>query len=109
MIVQFFYWTRRLQKPEALVSWQRQPGSEFDVRLIAKGLEGAMCGFLLSSLFYNQIYIHWFWSLLILAYLLHHLVYPGPTPVPRGRARQQAVPASPRQQAVPASPRRRRG
>lgn len=70
MIAAFVRWNAALRTERARVLWNSGGGSELDLPMIARGLEGAMLGYLCTALFYNQIYIHWFWSLLILCYAL---------------------------------------
>lgn len=70
MIVGFFRRVRRLQSERAGALWRQRGGRDLDLRMIARGLEGAMVGYLVNSAFYNQIYIHWFWSLIILSLVL---------------------------------------
>lgn len=72
MVVNFFWWTRQIRSKAAVAVWQ---GYRSDINLVAwsRGLDGAMVGFLLTSIFYNQLYVHWFWSLLIMAFALHRI------------------------------------
>lgn len=70
MIVSFFRWNARLRTAAARAAWANQGGSELDLRLIARGLDGSMLGFLISGVFYNQMYIHWFWSMLTISFVL---------------------------------------
>jgi O-antigen ligase len=70
MIVGFFRRIRRLRREDAAQRWRAAGGTGVDLRTVALGLEGAMVGYLCSSPFYNQLYIHWFWSLLALAVTL---------------------------------------
>jgi len=76
MIGGFFIRTRRLQKAEAVNEWNRRGGQGFDLPAIVRGLEAAMIGYLATSMFYNQLYIHWFWSLFTFGFLLSLLVSP---------------------------------
>jgi O-antigen ligase len=70
MIVGFFRRIRRLRREDAAIWWARRGGAGVDVRMIARGLEGAMVGYLVSAVFYGQVYFHWFWSLMTMAYVL---------------------------------------
>jgi O-antigen ligase len=76
MIAGFFRWNRRLRTGDARALWSRRGGEDLDVRMIGRGLEGAMVGYLATSVFYNQLYIHWFWSLLTISYVLAGLTVP---------------------------------
>jgi len=77
MIVGFFRRNGRLRKGDARARWAARGGRDMDLRMVSLGLEGAMVGFLICSIFYNQLYIHWFWSLLTISYVLAELT--GPT------------------------------
>jgi O-antigen ligase len=70
MIVAFFRRMRRLRAEDAGRRWIAQGGGDVDLRAISLGLEGAMVGYLGSAFFYNQLYIHWFWSLLVMSWVL---------------------------------------
>lgn len=73
MVVGFFRRIRRLQTEGAIARWRGRGGEGVDLCLISRGLEGAMVGYLVNSVFYNQLYIHWFWSLVTIAYVLSGL------------------------------------
>jgi O-antigen ligase len=77
MIAGFFWRMRRIQSKDAIIKWNSLGGEGFDLRAIARGLEGAMIGFLATSIFYNQLYIHWFWSLITIGYVLAGIVSPA--------------------------------
>jgi O-antigen ligase len=77
MIIGFFRRVRRIRAKEAIARWSNCGGNEWDLRMIAFGLEASMVGYLATSPFYNQIYIHWFWSLITIAYVLGRLTSPG--------------------------------
>jgi O-antigen ligase len=87
MLAGFFRRTARLRTPEASTRWAAQGGGALDARIIALALDGAMVGWLACSIFYNQIYLHWFWSLLIFAHVMAEVVGRDPdaaggTPAP---------------------------
>jgi O-antigen ligase len=49
-------------------AWTSQPGAFIDSNNLALGLEAAMIGVLVSSVFYPQFFInYWFWSIMMLA------------------------------------------
>jgi O-antigen ligase len=77
MVLAFFRWNARLRRPDAVARWTALGGGAMDLRAVSLALEGAMIGWLASSVFYNQIYLHWFWSLLTLSYTLALLVAPA--------------------------------
>jgi len=84
MILGFFRWNARLRTDAARAAWASQGTPDLDLRLIARGLDGSMLGFLLSGVFYNQMYIHWFWSLLTISFVLVRIAVPA---VPRSSRR----------------------
>lgn len=92
MIANFFRWNGQFRASNRATVGSSTLGSEFDARLISYGLDGAMLGYLLTSIFYNQIYyIHWFWSLLTIARYLSlaargHTAGIALTPTPHNRA-----------------------
>jgi len=69
MIADFFLRLRRLRRPEVVAYWRQATGNRLDVALLSLGLECAMVAFLANGFFYNQMYIHWFWTLTCMAYL----------------------------------------
>jgi O-antigen ligase len=86
MIIGFFWWNRRLQSEEATARWRERGGGSFDIRMMARGLDGAMVGYLATCIFYNQLYFnHWFWSLLTLSYVLRGVTGPMPSQRAGGR------------------------
>jgi O-antigen ligase len=96
MIYNFFRWNIRLRTKAAIASWRSMGGTDLDLRSITRGLDGAMLGFLITSIFYNQLYIHWFWSLLIFSFVLHRMVVVMPSirarQVPQGTGPLAPVP-----------------
>jgi len=62
-------WIRQLRAPGAQEEWKRR-GGELDLRLVSYGLEGMLLAYLGTSIFYNQLYIHWIWSVMTIAFVL---------------------------------------
>jgi O-antigen ligase len=85
MIAGFFWRMQRIQSKDAIIKWNSLGGEGLDLRAIARGLEGAMIGFLATSIFYNQLYIHWFWSLITIGYVLAGIVSPAAQPLSTSR------------------------
>ena len=67
-----------LRSRRALQHWETTTGGEFDLRYLSWGLEAGMIGFLATAVFYNQLYIHWLYTLFIMNTLLHQLSRPLP-------------------------------
>jgi len=86
MVTDFFVRLRRLRRPSSVVYWRHATSGRLDVSMLSLGLECAMVGYLANGLFYNQIYIHWFWTLCCLAYVLT---------INTGRPRRRSDPAPP--------------
>jgi hypothetical protein len=70
MLVGFVRRNARLRRPEAQARWLARGGQAFDLRAVSLALDGAMLGWLGCSIFYNQLYVHWFWSLITMSYAL---------------------------------------
>jgi O-antigen ligase len=62
-------WIRQMRRPGAQEEWRRRGGG-LDLRLVSYGLEGMLLAYLGTSIFYNQLYVHWIWSLMTIAFLL---------------------------------------
>lgn len=77
MVVDFWRRNARLRLPEFVASWARQTGGKYDLRWIAVGLEGAMVAYLATGIFYAQLYMHWFFSLVLLNILVHSMALPN--------------------------------
>jgi len=78
MVLGFFRRNAHLRREDAKARWASWGGEVLDVRMISLGLDAAMIGWIGCSLFYNQIYLHWFWSLITLSYALALVVDRAP-------------------------------
>lgn len=67
------FWKRNAElRSAALVSgWWSATHHRFDLRMLSLALEAAMVGFLANGFFYNQFYVHWLYSILIVNRVLH--------------------------------------
>ena len=70
MLVAIVRWNRFLRTPGAQLAWDARGGQGLRLRILSFGLEGLLVAYLGTSIFYNQLYIHWIWSLLTISYLL---------------------------------------
>jgi O-antigen ligase len=77
MFIGIFRWCRWLRTPQAQTAWIQQGGAGLDIGKVSLGFEGATVAYICTALFYNQLYIHWLWSLLAITYMLFHLTRPG--------------------------------
>ncbi len=93
----FDFWRRniRLRRPSVVRRWNETSGSQFDLRPLSLGLECAMVAFLGNGVFYNLMYIHWFWTVLALNYVLYLVAVDGrakPRQVSHSRQRRLSTP-----------------
>jgi O-antigen ligase len=87
MLAGFIIRLRRLRSPEVVAAWNEAIDGELDLYQLTIGLELAMVGFLVGAFFYNELYHHWFYTLVMLAFCLHR------TAIPLGAARGPAAAA----------------
>lgn len=66
MLFDFWRRGRYLRTKRAGNAWLASGGREVSLRYISLGLELAMIGFLLTGLFYAQLYVHWLYTLIFL-------------------------------------------
>ena len=64
-----YRWIRQMRAPGAQDEWRRR-GGQLDLRLVSYGLEAMLLAYLGTSIFYNQIYISWIWSLMTISCVL---------------------------------------
>jgi O-antigen ligase len=79
MLVDFFRRLRGIRAPSARAIWQRTVGGRIDILYLSLGLEAVMVGFLVGGVFYNQLYRHWFYTLVLFAILLSEVTRRAPT------------------------------
>ncbi len=72
MIIGFFRRVGQLRTSRARRAWSLAGGAGFDLKYLSLGLEGAMVGFLVAGVFYNQVYRHWFYTLLLFSFLFSY-------------------------------------
>jgi O-antigen ligase len=70
MLVGFVRRARFLRSRRASDEWSRYQGDSFELANLSRALEVTMIAFLANGFFYNQIYIHWFWTLILMMYVL---------------------------------------
>lgn len=79
---------RRLRTAAAVAAWRRR-GGRFDLRCASLAIEMGIIGFLCNGLFYNQLYVHWYWTLLSLSLALNRSL--GGLRPAKGRRRREGV------------------
>lgn len=96
MLFDFFRRLRMLRRRSAIERWRAATRGAVDLRYVSLGLECAMAAYLVNGIVYNQIYIHWFWSLVTIVYVLSIVTAESGAPAPRrpGAATPRTVPAS---------------
>jgi O-antigen ligase len=82
------FWKRNVQlRSEPFISgWWSATQQGFDLHMLSLALEAAMVGYLVTSVFYDQLYVHWFYSLLAVNVVLHMnakrvMIHQSPLPV----------------------------
>jgi O-antigen ligase len=97
------FWRRNaaLRSREADKLW-RARGGQYRIRMLALGLEAAMVGFLIPSLFYGLITMPWLYTVLALNLLLHSMVFGRKGRQP-DRRRRRPAPAQSMTPAIAAS------
>lgn len=95
LLAQFWRRGRELSKPAALATWRAAGGVE-DIRALALGLECGMVAFLASAYFYNQLYVSWFFTLMISNTLLWSIAVKPAQAVPVKRGRSMRLSPAPR-------------
>lgn len=75
MTIECFRRLKRLRAPPAVAAWRRRGGT-MELRSLSLGLELGMIAFLVNAVFYNQLYIHWFWTLCGLPIALSYAARP---------------------------------
>jgi O-antigen ligase len=71
MLVDFRKRNAALRSPAFTAAWARATRGHVDLHGLSLGLEGAMVAFLFTGFFYDQLFVHWLYSLLALNALLH--------------------------------------
>ena len=86
LVIDFVRRNRAIRSRRALHYWATTTAAEFDLRYLSWGLEAGFIGFLGCALFYNQLYVHWFYTLSIVNALLYQLSRPSPRTAMHARA-----------------------
>lgn len=74
MIVDFWKRNSALRSPAFRAAWARTTAGRLNLRALSLGLEGAMIAFLITGAFYDQLFVHWVYSLLTINAVLHAAV-----------------------------------
>ncbi len=64
MLFDFVWRNRRLRNRSVREAWAREGPAMPDLRYLALGLEAGLLGFLTTALFYNQLYVHWIYTII---------------------------------------------
>lgn len=71
LVVDFWKRNSELRSRQFIDAWRSVTEQRLDLRMLSLALEAGMVGFLAGGVFYNQLYPHWFYSLLVLNRLLY--------------------------------------
>jgi putative inorganic carbon (HCO3(-)) transporter len=74
MLVDFWKRNAALRSQAFILAWSRATRGQLDLRSLSLGLEGAMIAFLITGIFYDQLFVHWLYSLLTINAVLHAAV-----------------------------------
>jgi O-antigen ligase len=85
ILLDFFRRNRALRMPAAIARWSEGTAGQTDLRAISLGLEAAMAGYLVSSVFYDQLYSSALYSLVALNLVLWSVTAPPDGPRRAGR------------------------
>jgi len=76
-ILYCFMNNRLLMSDEAQLVWGKDAGEFLDARSLGLGLEAGMMAYLFNAFFYNQYYVPWFWSFILLSVLCGNVTRRG--------------------------------
>jgi O-antigen ligase len=93
------FWKRNteLRSMTLTAAWQSATDGRSDLRMLSMALEAAMVGYLATGIFYDQLYVHWFFSLVTLNVVVHRtarLAASSRQSVPVDSRRRDAPPGS---------------
>jgi O-antigen ligase len=92
LLIQFWRRCRVIGSAASAVAWRAAGGLE-DPRFLSLALESGMVAYLVSGLFYNQIFTSWFFSLVIANAMMYSIVTNPVSASPaRGTRRRVAAP-----------------
>jgi O-antigen ligase len=86
MLVCFVKATKFLRTERVRKVWLMETGGFVDSLHLALGLEAAMVAYCANAIFYNQYYMHWFWSIMMLALVAASLARRALPDSPRNNA-----------------------
>ena len=85
----FWRRNRALRSAKLLTAWRQAAPRGPELRAVSLALEAGMAAYLVTGLFYDQLYVHWFYSLLIVNAVVHSVALrtaaasQEPLPTPR--------------------------
>lgn len=92
ILVDFWRRNNALRRREVVAWWAANAGSRFDLFPLSLGLECAMVAFLGNGMFYNQLSVHWFWSILAINGILSRMTKPANSSLRQRRRRRLTAP-----------------
>lgn len=76
-IMYCFMNNRLLMSDAAKLAWGKEAGEFLDARSLGLGLEAGMMAYLFDAFFYNQYYVPWLWSFILLSVLCGNVTRRG--------------------------------
>lgn len=71
LLIDFWRRNAQLRSEPFVTAWWSATGQVFDLQMLSRALEAAMVGYLASGFFYDQLYEHWFYTIVAVNALLH--------------------------------------
>jgi len=71
LLVDFWRRNARLRSAAFISAWKSASENPLDLRMLSHALEVGMVAYLATGFFYDQVYVHWFYSLLTLNAVVH--------------------------------------
>lgn len=89
----FDFWRKnsKLRTPAHLATWKAAVNGKVDLRYLSLGIEASLVAFLCGAFFYNQIFVHWLYTILTMNMLLYVLSKPKGSPAVLQRRRAIAA------------------
>lgn len=76
LLIDFWLKNRKLRRRERIAAWRDAGNGALDLKQLSLGIEASMVAFLSTAFFYNQVFVHWLYSILTINILLYLLSKP---------------------------------
>jgi O-antigen ligase len=71
LLIDFWRRNRALRSAKLVTAWREAAPRGLELRAVSLALEAGMAAYLVTGLFYDQLYVHWFYSLLTINAVTH--------------------------------------